>query len=286
MDFPALFAANAFAGNPAHAAAIEWALGPLTIRCDRDTRIAAIPRGEIRLGGKVAPEAPTGLIAPTGADVTLVPRPDLRFSYLAVRGGFEVPVVLGSRSTYLPAGLGGLEGRRLRNGDRLGAVGLPEIPEFPSLGTILSELGGTRGEDLVLSAVPGPQWELFDREAREKFFGSRFVIERASDRSGYRLAGPAVLPSVTASLPSEAAIPGAIQIPDNGQPIVLMPDGPTMGGYPKIAVLGRADLWRLARRQPGVGVRFRQIALEEARAGLRELPFPAVPELELLQPGR
>ena len=88
----------------------------------------------------------------------------------------------------------------------------------------------------------------------------------ASDRMGYRLNGPAVRPRETATLPSEAACPGAVQIPDGGEPIVLMPDGPTVGGYPKVAVVIRADLGELAQCQPGRVVRFREVSLEEARA--------------------
>jgi allophanate hydrolase subunit 2 len=100
---------------------------------------------------------------------------------------------------------------------------------------------------------------------QERLLGSTFIVDRASDRMGYRLTGPAVTPRVQATLPSEAACPGAIQVPDNGQPIVIMPDGPTVGGYPKIATVIRADLRLLAQSPPGTAVRFQAVSLEEAR---------------------
>jgi antagonist of KipI len=193
--------------------------------------------------------------ASAGTRLEIRPRADHRFLYVAVRGGIDVPEVMGSRSTYLPGGFGGFEGRRLRTGDVL--------PVGPALH---SGLGGNvhpritadpTDTDVTIRVTPGPQWERFDERARETLLESRFTVSPSSDRMGYRLDGPAIISGVSATLPSEAACPGAIQIPDGGQPIVIMPDGPTVGGYPKIAVVNSADLRLLAQCLPGRGVRFR-----------------------------
>jgi allophanate hydrolase subunit 2 len=111
----------------------------------------------------------------------------------------------------------------------------------------------------------GPQWGHFGELAHTRFTSGRYTVSASSDRMGYRLEGPAIHPRGKATLPSEAACPGAVQIPDNGQPIVLMPDGPTVGGYPKLAVVVRADLRLLAQCIPERGVRFREVSLQEAR---------------------
>lgn len=266
MDPYTLSGANALAGNPPGAAVIEWALGPLVVRCDRDTVLAAIRMAELAVGTNLA-VATRAITAPAQVPITLVPNPRTAFSYLAVQGGLDLPVVLGSRSTYLAGGLGGFQGRRLRRGDQL-PIGTLSAPPRPVSSELLVE-AAVELEDLVLRATSGPQWDRFDPADRERFFGGRFTVDRASDRSGYRLIGPAVMPRQQATLPSEAACPGAVQIPDNGQPIVLMPDGPTVGGYPKLAVVGRRDLGRLAQCQPGRTVRFWEIPIEAARAGLR-----------------
>jgi antagonist of KipI len=100
---------------------------------------------------------------------------------------------------------------------------------------------------------------------QQGLLSATFTVDRASDRMGYRLTGPVVAPKEQATLPSEAACPGAVQVPDNGQPIVIMPDGPTVGGYPKIATVIRSDLRLLAQSPPGTPIRFREVSLEEAR---------------------
>lgn len=266
MDPASLSAANAMVHNPPGAAAIEWALGPLTVRCDRETVLGALRVAEITVGTQaVNPAEP--VIAPAQIPVTLVPHPNVVWSYLAVQGGLDLPIVLGSRSTYVPGGLGGVRGRKLQPADRL-PIGSGAGPPRGVPAELLFD-SAVPGDDLVVRVIRGPQWERFDAEEREGFFGSRYTVDRASDRSGYRLTGCPVIPMELATLPSEAACPGAVQIPDNGQPIVLMPDGPTVGGYPKLAVVAHRDLGRLAQCRPGRVVRFWEVPVDTARAGLR-----------------
>jgi biotin-dependent carboxylase-like uncharacterized protein len=272
MD-PWLFGlANRMVGNSPGAAAIEWTLGPGEIRCEAGVRIAVL--GAEVHGPGVEPGDPEQLVftARGGTAVAIAPRPEHRFSYVAFAGGISIPLVLGSRSTYLAAGIGGREGRLLRSGDRL-QLGAPPPQPREEFAVTLAKLQTPQPEptDLSIRVTRGPQWSHFGERAHEVFLSARYTVSPSSDRMGYRLLGPPIHPRGPATLPSEAACPGAVQIPDGGQPIVLMPDGPTVGGYPKLAVVLRADLRLLAQRMPERGIRFREVSLEEARASYSEV---------------
>jgi biotin-dependent carboxylase-like uncharacterized protein len=179
--------------------------------------------------------------------------------WLAIRGGLAVPQVMGSRSTNLPTGFGGFQGRPLRAGDLLEAVSvvgdvrlLRARPPFPSR------------PDAPLRVVAGPQARLFDDGGLAAFFGGVYQVDQASDRRGLRLSGPRVT-GTRAELPSQGVLPGAIQVPLDGQPIILGWDGPVTGGYPVIAGVVSVDWPRLAQLQPGDAVRFATIEAEAAR---------------------
>jgi biotin-dependent carboxylase-like uncharacterized protein len=268
MDGWALAVANLLVGNDADAAALEWALGPGTLRFETDAVCAiAGAAADASLGG--APLPPYSVIAARAGEELRIDRITRgRFVYLAVRGGMEVPPVLGSRATYLAGGFGGFEGRLLRSGDAVPIGGGAKTK--PPAGWSLPEgLRPTYPADDPFRAVAGPQSDLFPPDSLKSFEAATFRVARASDRAGYRLEGPPILASEKASLPSEPACPGAVQVPDSGQPIVLMPDGPTVGGYPKIAVIASADLPRLAQRNPGETVRFRLVSVADAQAAYR-----------------
>jgi biotin-dependent carboxylase-like uncharacterized protein len=253
--------ANLLVGNPPGFAGLEWALGPGALRFVNDATVCVLRDAEVRVEGQVQPAGAVHVKA--GATVEIAPRGHDRFLYAAVRGGIDVPQIMGSRSTYLPGGLGGHEGRRIKSGDRLPIGAAPE----PARRSAAAGGGASSVSDaLELRVTRGPQWERFDPPARAAFFAGEYTVAPASDRMGYRLNGPAVNPREAATLPSEAACAGAVQIPDGGEPIVLMPDGPTVGGYPKMVVVIRADLGELAQCQPGRVVRFREVSLAEARA--------------------
>jgi antagonist of KipI len=254
MDRGLLSGANTAVGNVPGAAAIEWALGPGALRVDTATVLCVLADATIRRNGA---EYPAGVVRlEAGETIEVVPRGGGdRFVYVAVRGGIDVPEVLGSRSTYLPGGFGGFEGRRLKSGDRL-PVGAAPAHSAPPPRQRLPQ--PSQADVVTLRVTRGPQWDRFDEEARTAFLAARYTVSGASDRMGYRLEGTPVAPRETATLPSEAACPGAVQIPDDGQPIVLMPDGPTVGGSPKIAVVLRDDVARLAQCQPGRAVRFHE----------------------------
>ncbi|HWZ28840.1 MAG TPA: biotin-dependent carboxyltransferase family protein [Gemmatimonadales bacterium] len=248
MDRWALTAANLMVGNAPDAAALEWALTGGRLRFGRDTQVAVC-----------GPGVSTTLAFPAGGEFDLVRPTEGRFLYLAVSGGLDVPEVLGSRSTYMPAGIG----HRLKAGDTV-PMGAPSKgrPRMPA--------GAPNYESGVVRVVAGPQRELFTSPAWERFLESTWRVSRASDRMGYRLEGDVPVAAPAADLPSEAACVGAVQVPPDGLPIVLMADGPTVGGYPKIAVVISADLPVMAQRAVGGSLRFREVSIEESQAMLRD----------------
>jgi len=184
--------------------------------------------------------------------------------YLALAGGAEVPPVLGSRSTYARAGLGGIDGRAPRAGDRLPCAAGHGAQRQAQRAFV--HAGG------ALRVLPGPQDGHFDEEAWALFVHSAWRVTREADRMGLRLEGPVLRhrQGCGADIVSEGVVPGAVQVPGAGQPIVLGVDAQTIGGYAKIATVITADLPRLAHARPGSVLRFRAVARDEALAARRE----------------
>jgi len=249
MDRDALVATNVCVGNVAGAAALEIALGGGELRFDDDTVIATGGARFVAMLGEraLAPWVPFHVRA--GDSLRMERVTDGQFAYLAVHGGIDVPLVLGSRSTLLSAALGGHEGRLLRAGDVLpigddAAGGPGPVPAV--------EYDATR----PIPIVRGPQGAALDDAAWRTLLDSDFTVSRASNRAGYRLDGATIAHHVATDRPSEPTCIGAIQLPSDGAPIVLMRDGPTVGGYPKIAVVREDALGLLAQRAPDSIVRF------------------------------
>jgi 5-oxoprolinase (ATP-hydrolysing) subunit C len=268
LDPAALRIANALAGADDGAPAIElFLLGPTL-------RVAA---GELRVGlaGDFAAEVERGGIARavgSWRSVTLGPGDVLRIGpvrtgkvgYVAVPE-LGIDRVLASASTYLRGGFGGLGGRTLHAGDVLVAAIRPG-------GSDVALAAAPPRRTSPIRAVPGPQDDHFAADVVERFFGGEYEVTHASDRMGMRLEGPRLLhrDAASAEIVSDATVPGAIQVPGNGLPIVLLADGQTTGGYPKIATVASADLPRLATLPPGARVRFMRASVEEAEALARE----------------
>jgi biotin-dependent carboxylase-like uncharacterized protein len=174
------------------------------------------------------------------------------WSYLAVAGGFAAPRLLGSASQLPKAGIG----EPPRAGDRLASVAVDfHLPAGVATRAVSPDERRNYDHPPPLRVWPGPQWDEFSEAERERFFAASWTVSAQSDRVGYRLEGPAL----NASRPqiiSEPVRVGSIQVPANGQPIVTMRDGPTVGGYPKLGVVDPADLYRLTQCRPGLPVRF------------------------------
>lgn len=270
MDGVSLRRANAAVGNRASDAALEITVTGPELRVTRDV-VMAIAGAEIdvRVDG-VPAAAATPLAVRSGARISAGPCRTGARAYLALAGGVDVPEVLGSRSTHLPSEMGGYGGRGLRAGDTI-ATGEPQtgraatsVEAWPA-GAPWGERGGGR----TLRVMPGPQHESFPPGALQRLLDTTFVVSPQSNRMGYRLTG-GQLPVPSGEMISDATFAGSVQVPPSGEPILLMADRQTTGGYPQLAVVITADLPRAAQLAPGDRVRFAQTTRRDAVAALAE----------------
>jgi antagonist of KipI len=270
MDAFAFQAANLLVGNSMNAAALEIGSGEITLRPAEDCVIATAGAGYSL--GIYNWEFPLwdSCFVRAGWTIRLRKTGHGMWVYLAVAGGIEIKSVLDSASTYLRGRFGGLDGRLLQEGDRLplGAAKRP-LAELAAQ-TLIKEARPVYSEVPVVNVIPGPQIERFDKKSRETFFSETYGVSLSSDRMGYRLEGPPLYSTQEAELTSEGIVPGAVQVPADGQPIVMMADCATAGGYPKIAAVTSADMPLLAQCMPGRDhIRFRQTTIEAAQERYR-----------------
>jgi biotin-dependent carboxylase-like uncharacterized protein len=281
LDAGWLAIANALAGNPPGTVALEvHLLGP-TLRARTPVTIALAGEfsaqiedasGQRRAAGNWRSHAlAAGEVLVTGS---------LRsgIGYLAAHGGFDLPAVLGSRSTYARAGIGGIDGRSLRVGDlvKVGADATPislRLPQPPRLA------------DGPLRVIPGPQREHFTDDAWQRFVSEEFTVSREADRMGLRLDGPRLEHTLGADIVSDAVTPGAIQVPGDGRPIILLADCQTVGGYPKIAAVIGADLPRLGHALPGQTLRFVEVSIAQALDARRQAAAELAECIASIAPG-
>ena len=279
-DPVALRVANLLVGNPMGAAGLEMTLAGPRLRFARDTVVAlgGAPMAAEVDGVPVSPWRPVRIRAGETLEVGGA-RTGCR-AYLACAGGIDVPAVLGSRSTYLPSAFGGFEGRALRTGDRL-----PVGEAGAQAAAILAGIDG-RGSgaaawwaapsalpayspDPELLLIPGSHTAALTHSARAMLFGQRFRVSPHSDRMGCRLEGAGLALSAPLELTSEGVAPGTVQLPPGGSPIVLLADGGTTGGYPRVGHVATVDLPLLAQLRPGDTLRFRETNLDAAHRRLR-----------------
>ena len=275
-----LAVANLLAGNPPGAAALEMTLVGGAYRATKSLRIGlagADLSGHVRETGRPLLPGRSHLVAggstiafPGVADADAGAR-----AYLALPGGIDVPEVLGSRSTALAAGFGGLEGRALRSRDVIVAAGDAGRGSGPHSPTPLARGGqpppdsiwpaddAGRDPDAPIRIIGGP-WSGID-----DLVGQSWRVAAGSDRVGLRLEGPPIRVDERSDLPSFGVIPGSVQVPPDGTPIVLLADAQTTGGYPVVAVAIAADITRLAQLRPGAVVRFAEVTIATAVDALR-----------------
>jgi len=261
-DSASLITANRLAGNPDGATGIELTLGRAALRCFGGLRMAvagaqaavtlavesghparaAEPTAGVEFGSSF--EVPDGGLVSIGA-----PTSGLR-TYVAVAGGLATRAVLGSRSTDVLSGLGG---GALRPGDLL-EVGSERRPEstLPPAGPAIP----ARGTVARLRVIAGPRLDWFEAEALDLLYDSIYTVSPESNRTGLRLSGPALNRLTGRELPSEGMVTGSIEVPPDGQPILLLVDHPTVGGYPVIAVLASGDIGLAAQLRPGDKINF------------------------------
>ena len=202
-------------------------------------------------------------------------------SYLAVSGGFNVKKVLGSASTYTPSGIGGINGRNLITGDMLPFKREQDLQTAPNLHMLPNGVGISHWHtaDLIkvnanfaiVHAIKGPEFDRFNKASQESIFNSMFTISSQSNRMGYRLEGKKFTLEHKTEMVSTAVTAGIVQVTHEGDPIILMADAQTIGGYPRIARICAADISLLAQTKPGVKIRFKEIGEEESSDRCKEL---------------
>jgi allophanate hydrolase len=263
LDRNGYMLANALVGNAPNAACLEIiGSGPELEIIASSVRIALVGGGGLEIAGRDGAPVPSGQTARLAKSETVRVRlgGDAFCSYLAIESGFDVPLCLGSRSTYSRAGFGGFAGRPLRSGDLLHG--------FANDVAARDEVTFSEPRNLALDqpirVVLGPQHEYFTDAAIEEFLHGSYSITPASDRMGFRLAGPTLEHKGDYNIVSDGIVAGSIQVPGSKLPIVLMADAQTTGGYPKIATVISADLPVLGVRGAGRKVRFQSVSREEA----------------------
>jgi antagonist of KipI len=280
LDAHALRVANVLVGNEENAAGFEATFGTVRLAF-ADDRLVAWCGGafSIRVGeGSLRP----GHVRFVGKDeeLTMIAPNSGGRAWLAISGGIDVPLVLGSRSTDLRGNFGGHQGRAVRDGDEL-ALSVKEgrFTNRPKRNGGLEPAApwgapaiwaALENRNPVLRIVRGADWDRFTGGAQRSLVNSAFTVTPDSDRMGARLDGPVLERIESSDLLSEAVVPGTLQVPPNGQPILLLSDCQTIGGYPKIAHVITVDLPIAAQLWPGDAVRFQELSVEEARRLLRE----------------
>lgn len=276
MDAPAWRLANALVGNRGDEAAIECILLGPTLLFERASWIALTGAPiSARIGDVVLPPW-TACAVPAGGILQLGGMAIGCRSYLAVQGGFDVPPVLGSRSSDLHAGLGFEDGRALRCGDILPLGTSKRRPARTSSERPASLSWGLDPQPWFdfartpIELLRGSHWNQLDNASQQMLIGQAFQLSKDSNRTASRLDGQTLQLKSPLELISEAALPGTMQLPPSGQPIVLMAEAPVTGGYPRIGQVAAVDLPRLAQRRPGDAVSFREVSLQHALSRLAE----------------
>lgn len=271
MDLRAHQLANLIAGNTRDLATLEITLLGPTLRFDAPAIIAMA-------GADLSPTL-NGIPVPLGRPLVVRAGETLSFGerrngvrcYLAWNGGIDLPPVMGSQSTWLRGQLGGYQGRALAKGDELPLVTQLKEEGLDSLSDDLDSMSIYLPATLAnnprerLRVMRGPHTALFTDESIRALLNNPFRIAKDSDRMGYRLQGPSLHLKENRQLLSEGATFGSIQVPSDGQPIVLMADRQSIGGYPKIGHVATVDLPHLAQKMPGEEVWFEEISLAQAQ---------------------
>lgn len=276
LDAFAARVANLIVGNDDNAALLEMAQTGPELQFEREALIAW-SGGDFAAtsGGRPLLRDRAVRIA-AGETVSFgVARSGLR-AWLAIAGGVDVPLVMGSRSTYRRAGLGGHNhGRALAAGDQLKTFAAGEWAKTilaslkqrdvrATVWTVRPETLGPQAPAGTVRAVIGPEWDWFSNEAQRAFFASEWEATREADRMGVRLHGPELALSKPREMISSAVNTGIVQVPPSGQPIVLLPSRQSVGGYPRIAAVAAVDIGRFTQLRPGEKVRFSRVPLAVA----------------------
>lgn len=273
MDPLSMSAANLLAGNPANAAALEIQSFPLRLKFLSRTRFAVTGAASaMMIDGRELPSN-WSMVAELGQELEISSPSHGARCYLALGGGVDLPEVLGSRSTHLNGKFGGIDGRAIRVGDHINAG--KSSAEHDWEGGVTSPLvfagkGFASGDPLALRVVAGADYELFPKDRRDAFWSTEWRITPQSNRAGYRLRGASLSLPEPVSLYSYGLVPGIVQVPPSGEPIIQMADANTAGGYPRIGGVIEADLWKLGQARIGSMLSFERVDFATAAAATSE----------------
>jgi len=272
LDDLALAAGNILLGNDEHAAGIEIQIFPFQARFTDDC-VFAITGADCAASLDDLPLPPWWIHSASAGQILSLGLPRqgtwrASRAYLCLAGGVDVPLVLGSRSTQLRGAFGGLEGRQLRSGDRLRAGATAKVSGHAGFGLSppALDLPLTEGGLPAVRVLPAAEYAQYTEAAHDALWNEPWRVTPQSDRYGYRLDGTPLHPVAPIETRSHGIVPGVIQVPPNGQPIVQMRDAQPSGGYPKIGVVIEADLWRLGQAPIGSRIRFIKTSWDEAIA--------------------
>jgi 5-oxoprolinase (ATP-hydrolysing) subunit C len=284
MDWAAFRTANSALGND-RAAAIEISVAGLEVICEGAPLALAFAGGAFvwRRDGVLLPQAARLLLEP-GKTLAARAGKSGAFAYLAVEGGFETPVAMGSRATHTRSAMGGIEGRMLREDDVLPAGSTVRRDGASFEATI--DAPWLAREPGPFRVVLGPQDDYFKVETLSAFFEGLFTLTPMADRMAYRLKGPEIAHAKGYDIVSDGAALGAIQIAGDKNPLVLMADRAPTGGYPKLGHVACADIGGLAQMRPGETCRFRAVSAAEAREALLALEDEIATTQQRLRPLR
>lgn len=262
MDRYAGRIANLLVGNAAQAAVLEMTSTGAALKFD-DEQLVAVSGADMQVKVNGVPVANwSAFLVPRNGEVRLGEAAAGCRAYLAVQGGIEVPMVLGSRSTCTKASVGGYEGRPLRQGDIL-SVGQEGQGGARPL-TLPCDFIPAYHNKIVVRVILGPQQDMFSQEAIAAFFAKPYTVTKQADRVGYRLTGTRILPIDKADIISDAVYQGAIQIASHGMPFIMLADHQTTGGFAKIGYVIQSDLSKVAQTKAGDSIRFRCVSEDEA----------------------
>ncbi len=261
MDKMSLAVANALVGNRSTEAALEFAYagGEWTVGASSCRIAVAGGAFDVTIDGMALPSFSSAVLR-RGQNLRIGSAAQRVWGYLAVAGGFDIPVEFGSRATHVRTCIGGYEGRTIRAGDAL-PLRTDRAPDEPE-----RLLGAHPEEEGPCRLVLGPQEDYFDKESLSLLLSREYRVTWQQDRMAYRLDGPRLSHLKGYNIITDGVVPGCIQIPGTGLPIVLMRDAGTVGGYPKIATIIEADLGRMAQKRPGSTVYFEAVSVAEAHA--------------------
>jgi len=264
MDLYSMKMANVLVGNDLNEGVLEVTMIGPTLKCLHDS-VIAICGGDLspQVNGSSAPIWKSFLIKKGDTLSFQVPKNGAR-AYISVSGGFEVPTELGSKSTDLKAKMGGLNGRELQRGDVLKGTGI----------VLKKNIGRSPHPNLLpqfknhvkVRVILGPHQNMFTERGLKTFLSSTYTVTPQSNRMGYRLSGPSIEHEKSADIISDAVPFGGIQVPKSGEPIILMADRQTTGGYTRIGTIISVDLSKVAQLKPGDTIQFDTISINEAQA--------------------